>query len=101
MCHVIYHDIHKIDLIASWTSPYEGSLKHYLLAKFQKLTILNLTKLVLWEACSIGEHIVEVLYHLGNINAILNHENFVPTNPLRCWWLIWPIQNNAENLRND
>ena len=21
--------------------------------------------------------------------------------PLCCWWLIWPIQNNAENLNND
>ena len=22
-------------------------------------------------------------------------------NPLCCWWLIWPIQNDAKNLKND
>ena len=25
----------------------------------------------------------------------------VNTNELSLWWLIWPIQTNAENLKND
>ena len=25
----------------------------------------------------------------------------VVTLPLCCWWLIWPIQNHAKNLKND
>ena len=24
-----------------------------------------------------------------------------PLQPLCCWWLIWPIQNDAKNLKND
>ena len=46
-------------------------LRLYLLAKFLKLTVLNLTKLVHWEAGSMVRNIVKILYHLENIEIVL------------------------------
>ena len=48
---------------------------HFLLAKFLKLRDINLTKLHPWEACSIIETIIEILYHERYINIVSISQN--------------------------
>ena len=70
--------------------------------------MLNLTKLGSWEACSIAKNIAKVWYHLGNMDIVLDHENFKGSNHVcsmvytlqMCMGSVTASSSNIKRLEN-
>ena len=85
---------------------------------FMKLCFSLNTMYTLWiSQCNIPNATMYTLHQLKNSFAIMctihcvNSSCVISTyttmnpfgtfQPLRCWWLLWPIQNDAKILKND